>query len=298
MTNNSINNSTKVTTYSTPGAHVWTKDSRSQTVEVHMWDAGGGGGSGRRGLSTAAGGGGGGSGGLYSYVFAPASFFGTTESVGVGIGGTGGAAQSVDTTNGNSGVAGGRSIFGNLSTETVSPAGPGGVNGSAAGLNSTLSDVSGIIGRSDSTSGSGELTNGVAAGYVGAPGTTGYNLMSATSGGGGSGADAGAERTGGNGGDLLMLDSTVIVAGGAGGVESGTINGVNGANQPTTGALMFGGCGGGGGGGQSAGAVAGTGGNGGFPGGGGGGGGGSINGTNSGAGGRGGDGLVIVVEHF
>lgn len=58
-TNNTINGSIKVTTYTSSGT--WTKDPRAKFVEAYGFNSGGGG-SGRNGTSSSSGGGGGGAG--------------------------------------------------------------------------------------------------------------------------------------------------------------------------------------------------------------------------------------------
>lgn len=313
-----VNNdgSTIVTTFTSSGT--WTKDDRSTMVTVIGWGGGGGGGSGRQGASTHGGGGaGGGAGGSFYFSCVPASFFGTTETVTIGLGGAGGAAVVTNDTDGNAGTSGGHTKFGYYSTEIgtalitsgIGPNnfGPGGNTGTTAtaflralytsglilpGVTVSATPIQGVC----PYSGAGKLGNGEDAAAAG--GTYG-RFLTATAGGGGGGADSGTEKYGGHGGKIFQVDdSTVLLQGGVGGLESSVINGTAGNDYLATGGIITGGTGGGGGGGQSVGASAGNGGKGGFPGGGGGGGGGSLNGTNSGAGGAGGDGYVIVIEHL
>lgn len=285
----------------------WTKNASTVNVTVIGWNGGQGGGSGARGASTASGGGGaGGTGGIFYYQ-APGSFFGATETVTIGAGGNGGAAITSNNTSGNNGGDSGLSLFGNVTNlPTAAVAGGGssvsGGNGGGSG-NSLL-----YIGQISSTA----ISSGVGGtGGLAAAGTQGSlqgdvpnNDIAATGGGGAGGADSGNKWAGGNGGDIAKWNDalealTLILAGGAGGIEGGvSINGANGNPGVITGGLVTGGSGGGGGGGQSSGLVAGNGGTGGIPGGGGGGGGGSLNGTNSGAGGNGARGEVWVLEFF
>jgi alpha-tubulin suppressor-like RCC1 family protein len=114
----------KVTTYLTPGAYVWTKDASCQQVTAYIWGGGGGGGSGRRGaVGEASGGAGGGVQPACKYTV-PAVFLGANENVVVGAGGLGGAAQTVDDTDGNPGLPGDPSSFGNIKTNGGTPTDP------------------------------------------------------------------------------------------------------------------------------------------------------------------------------
>jgi hypothetical protein len=98
--------------FAASGTQTWTKNVATKYVEVWGWCAGGGGGSGGAGQ----GGAGGGSGSFFRFK-GPAEFFGATELVVVGFGGTGGA--SVTTGNGNDGTNGGVSSFGNITVPLV-----------------------------------------------------------------------------------------------------------------------------------------------------------------------------------
>ena len=328
-----------VTTYDTAGSYTWTKDPLTQSITVIGWGGGGGGGSGRQGLTTvAAGGDGGGNGGCFFITNIPASFFGNTETVVVGVGGTGGAAQTSNLTDGNIGTNGTNSSVGKISTPigiygqygngnvpergsitstSGHNKGSGGANNGAATFysgsypiitNSSNSFTATATPSTTAVGGEGALANGHASinpfyystDYYGSTYEGGIfnTAITSTAGGGGAGADATTARTGGKAADIKDLKGSDLVLGGVGGVETGTLNGGNGNTQVTSGGIMTGGTGGGGGGGQKTGGAAGIGGDGGFPGGGGGGGGGSLSGTNSGAGGDGGDGLVIIIEYF
>lgn len=302
-------NTVKVTEFTSNDT--WTKDADAQYVYVRVFNGGGGGGSGRRGTDGSSGGGGAGSGGAAFMWGCYAAQLGATESVVVGAGGTGGAAVLADNTNGNDGNPGGVSSFAGYSLNNNTGGsfnnGTGGLNaaGGSGGNNcqylpfDTNADA-GIV--TNSPGGDGSTSNGQAGVDVGHAETGSViREMIGCPGGGGGGANSGAERSGGNGGGWVNFGivglggGSYLIQGGAGGVESGTINGANGSDF-TTGLRYLSGSGGGGGGGQAAGGAAGNGGNGGFPSGGGGGGGASINGTASGAGGDGADGLVVVYE--
>lgn len=310
-----------VTTFTT--SDTWTKDTSTSTVELYIWNGGNGGGSGRRGATTAAGGGAGGAGGGFYYWRGPAHFFDVTETVTIGAGGAGGVTQTVNDTNGNTGSTGGTSLVGRIGVANYASGGAGGTTTSATGGSSTaimydhdilpgnftpahfpLTGGSGgnAAGGAASTMCGTQITTNegafVSRGGAG-PGMIPRGVPIGTPGGGGSGADSGTPRQGGAGGGINVTNNgSSLIAGAAGGIETGTINGTAGTNWSITGGRLFGGTGGGGGGGQSSGGSAGVGGVGGVPGGGGGGGGGSLNGTNSGVGGAGGNGLVIIIEYF
>lgn len=309
-TNNAINSiiGSKITKFTASGT--WTKNVNTQSVEVIVWNSGAGGGSGRQGATTSSGGGAGGSAAGIVTWYGPALFLGSTESVTVASGGSGGLTQSSNLNNGNPGGASGQSSLGNiLITPSLAQAG-GGITGTA-----TTSTVSGAFFWNYSSvgilatpaGGNGGVSTGSTAqnNYNGANQNTVYSQALPCGGGGGSGADAVTARQAGNGGTVNYLSYVAngtlvpIYTGGAGGIETGTINGGNGTDATnTSGGIFYGGSGAGGGGGQKSGGSAGTGGNGGIPGGGGGGGGGSLSGTTSGAGGNGGRGEVWVIEYF
>jgi hypothetical protein len=285
------------TTFDTSGT--WTKAAGTTKIIVIGWNGGNGGGSGRRGTSTNAGGGGGAASNGGFYYEGPACIFGATETVTVGTGGAGGIAIAVDNTSGNIGIQGTQTSFGNLTayvTGTLA-CGRGGVTagaGTAATANNfNIYNESTVARTTQASANAGQPFSGSGQ----PPGSSGglNSFLSPTAGGGGGGADSVLVRVGGAGGAYLSLDTTVLVAGSAGGIETGTVNGTIGSDQFTTGGIFIGGTGGGGGGGMKS-IGPGIGGAGGIPGGGGGGGGGSLNGTNSGAGGAGGAGRVIVIE--
>ncbi len=296
-----LTSSTKITTFGAgAGTYTWTKSTNPPTkwIEVYMWGGGGGGGSGRQGTAEMSGGGGGGAFGTILHETFPAYLFNSTETVLIGAGGSGGISQTSIDTGGLIGTTGNPSSIGYI----TSPGGIGGNGGStgaaAPGTGFTLYNSS-KLGYSGS-GGSGLITNGssISQSY-----NTAAYFSKNTLGGGGAGASAITPYQGGTGGSIKdPSDTNVILAGGTGGISSGTINGSNGlpyvTSSSTAHGVFGGGSAGGGGGGQYLASAAGTGGNGGLGGGGGGGGGGSIDLTNSGAGGNGGDGLLIVIEYF
>lgn len=281
----------KVTTYT--ASDTWTKDTNAKWIRFYMWGAGQGGASGRRATSTTSGGGGGGGTGSLIMMEGPATIFDTTQTVTIAGTTTGAAGQGTNDTNGNglSATAIGATLFGNIQSNASGASTGGTTTNGAAGSGATGYYIAANF--AGPSGGNGTNTTGANAGNVST------NIPTGGGGGGGSGADSVTIRQAGNGSPRVRQDSTTIQAGGAGGIESGTINGGNGTDNipgSTLLGVLSGGTGGGGGGGQSAGGVAGIGGNGGIPSGGGGGGGGSLNGTLSGAGGNGARGQLMVIE--
>ncbi len=278
----------------------WNKNSKTKSVEVYGWAGGGGGGSGRKGTSAAAGSGAGGGAGGSFYFKSPASFFGNSESVVIGTGGAGGNAQTSDANNGNPGSNGNPTSFGNM-LALGGALGLGGTTGSVSGGTAGFAIFS--MGRANATSGASGAASTASAPTITGPSASANPLtFSGTSGGGGGGGNIVTQRPGTTGGAIGDINASIILAGGAGGLESTGIDGHDG-NVFTSGGLITGGTGGGGGGGYSVGASGATsggkGGKGALGGGGGGGGGGGIDTiANSGAGGNGGDGQVIVIEYF
>lgn len=239
-----------------------------------MIQAGSGGGSGRRGAaaSVRCGGGGGASGAMVNNYFVPAALLGTTFTLTLPAVGTGGAAVTADSTNGNPGTSSVAASFasGSLTVSTFSGggAGAGGTNAAGAGGSAQLGPISGQSG------GSASVTGGV--------------------GGAGNNTTNGGASSGGSGGGITSADSAS--AGGAGGLQTlqngftTAAGGVVGGASPGAGSAAMAGLGGLGAGGgaasTTAAAQAGA-----TPtgyGAGGGGGGASVNGNNSGAGGNGG----------
>jgi len=130
------------------------------------------------------------------------------------------------------------------------------------------------------------------------PNSTDAGILAGCPGGGGSGANTLIVRQAANGAPKFDVNLNTILAGGAGGIESGTIDGQQGSSISSAPVgYPFLGTGGGGGGGQSTGIVAGNGANA-ILGGGAGGGGGSINATTSGSGGNGFRGEIRIYEWF
>ena len=276
----------QVDVYATAGTFTWTKPANAKAVEVHVISGGGGGAGGRKGGATSvAPGGGGGAGGSYSMRSFAATVLGQNETIIVGAGGTGGAAQTNLNANGFLGGPGGNSSFGawaattgGLGAQTVTPGSA--VPGSAASARAMFLGGNGGTGSFGST-----------------PGTNGVNSTAGSAGGGGGGG--------------LILTPTIAIAGGAGGVAlasfiaggqatAGTAGGGNGGAGPAaTANTSIPGSGGAGGGSSITAANGGNGGAGGLYGGGGGGGGAGLDAVNnSGAGGNGAHGIVIVTTYF
>ena len=276
----------QVDVYSTAGTFTWTKPAGAKFVDVHLISGGGGGAGGRKGGATSvAPGGGGGAGGSYSMRSFAATVLGANETIIVGAGGAGGAAQTNVNANGFLGGPGGNSSFGTwaavtggLGAQTVTPTAA--VPGSAASARAMFLGGNGGTGSFGSTSG-----------------TTGVNSTAGSAGGAGGGG--------------LILSPTIAIAGGAGGVAlasfiaggqatAGTAGGGNGGAGPAaTANTAIPGSGGAGGGSSVTAANGGNGGAGGLYGGGGGGGGAGLDAVNnSGAGGNGASGIVVVTTYF
>lgn len=254
----------------------WSKPVGDYTVaKIFVVGGGGGGGSGRRGATnTGRWGGGGGGGGSITCITVPFSQLGNTETVTVGLGGTGGSAIIVDDTDGNPGTAGGQSSLGSIAVANGGDRGLGGQT-SAGGTGG------GIRAGFSFPGGSGGSTNGAGAG------------VNSYTGGGGGGAlifSGGGVGSGFSGGLGAAYTSAITAA--TGGAGNG---GTSGVGQNVSTAPGFYGGNGGGGGGNAVASNAASAGNGAPKGGGGGGGGASSNTYNSGAGGNGGDGYVCVV---
>ena len=285
----------------------WTKPTGAKVVEVICIGGGGGGASGRKAATgtTRLGGSGGGGGACAKNTFY-ADLLGASETLTVGAGGTGGASVSVNSTNGNAGVDGGNSSFGNWLIARGGGGGVGGTNSSPQAGGSggsvardTVQSFAGSTtfqsgGGGRSTTGSAGLSNEWG-GASGAPVTDqpGNDAGSSVYGGSGGGTGgtftaAGAARgasAGGKGGFYAV----------GGGGAAGTLGGNGSAGAGPTYSL----CGDGGGGGATyTGATNGNGGAGGRGSGGGGGGAGTNDTSNSGAGGAGGNGVVIVITYL
>lgn len=280
----------------------WNKNPFSKWINVQITGTGCGGGSGRQGASGASCGGGGGPtfGGVN--FAGPASRFPSSVAITIGAGGIGAAGVATPNTNGNDGTTGGGSSFADVNNGTLTLFPNGGRGGQAA--------------TTPQASGGPTVTGGL--GWYSVPGRQGPGHSSPTTnvadtpsldyfqglggaaGGCGSPAYSISTLQAGAGQSWYDSDVNIIYAGGAGGIESGTIDGGNGLDESTFSVTWNNMCGtgGGGGGGQSLGPVAGNGGDGGYPGGAGGGGGGSLNGTTSGSGGDGQAGIIYVYEYL
>jgi hypothetical protein len=273
---------------------VWTKPAGATIVEVYLVSGGGGGGSGRRGATlTARYGGGGGASGAMAAVKLQASALGTTENIWLGVGGNGGAAITVNDTNGNPGTAGSGSLFGGTGTVATSlistGTGVAAVGGTAVSQSSASFSqsfyFSGILPANTYTSTSnppGTL----------APTTPGLQMRALTYGGMGGGLSAANVASGGQAVNITAGNSTKILYS-----VAASANGVL-YTSTSIGNLFMSTSGGGGRASDDNGATpAAAGGIGGF-GSGGGGGGASSNGFNSGAGGKGGDGFCMIITYF
>lgn len=259
----------------------WTKPSTANIVQVIAIGGGGGGGSGRCGQANTSryGGGGGAGGGSIRNLYIPAALLGSTVSVTVGAGGTGGAAQTLADSNGNAGGAGNPSLFGTYASAQGGTGGGGGTSavgtvatGGASDLIVPATTIGGPGGISASTTPT-IRENLSPTGGGGGAWVSSVNVVDVGQNGATTGNSCGTARTGGAGGSS---------AAGSSGTSAPANSGWGGA--------------GGGGGGTDTTTVAGyAGGTGGLYGGGGGGGGGAINGVSSGAGGDGGSGIVIVI---
>jgi hypothetical protein len=279
--------------FTSTGSSTWTKPAGAKMVYVLVFGGGGGGGSGRKrsiaGLATAASGAAGGGAGGRTELWIPASLLGSTETVTVGAGGTGGAAQTTDDTNGNAGSGQTDSTFGSLARARAGSSGSGGTTSAVSGAVAGGGLAEMITNTTYGSSGGGGSTTTGSAGDRG-----GYR-----GGGGGGGGGFQASSTtirnggaGGLGGSLFDTSTSSTAGGGTAGNTSGAPNGGPGAAASSR---FVGGSGGGGGASNST--TAGNGGAGGYPSGGGGGGGAGYT-VNSGAGGNGGDGYVRVVTFF
>jgi len=267
-------------------AGTWTKPTGAKSVRVLCVAGGTGGGSGRRGAAgTVRQGGGGGASGGATRQEIPASALPGTVAVTVGLGTTGGAAVTADSTDGNAAAAvTTSSTFGTyLKTGTSQnvPATQGGGTGS---------------GGVGATAGSGTATGvagGSASGTGGAGGGAGTGQTTGTPGGGGSGGgitSGNVANNGGNGSNLTITSSATM----AGGIVDTTLP-TTAISQPANSGLPGHGAGGGA---ASITQAAQAGADGGLYGGGGGGGGASLNGFASGKGGDGANGIVIVTTYF
>lgn len=295
------NNVVQIDEYTTDDT--WTKPTGAVTVEVICVGAGGGGGG--ASLQNTSGGAGGGGGAVSLGIFNAADL-GATETITVGVGGSGGTANPG--VNGSNGTA---SSFGTWLTAGGGGGGPKGLtaNNTGGGGGGAIGDASGTTGGSPAASGSdaigGQGPGGQSNGQYNAEwggGTGGGSAQSTTGQDGGSsiyGAGGGGGGAGYNGGDIAGGDGGVpqsYTAGGGAAGGAGSAGALPGTAGSTNAVLQaaYGGGGGGGGNGHT-GNNPGDGGAGGAPGGGGGGGGSAQN--VGAAGGAGAAGKVKVITH-
>jgi hypothetical protein len=258
----------------------WNKPAGAKLVTVTVSGTGGGGGSGRRGAagSNRSGGVGGGCGGFLQREF-QASDLGLTEDVVIGTPGVGGAAQTVDNTNGVAGTQGTDCWFGPSQALAKARA-----SGGSGGPGGTTGSNNGAFGGQPLNG-----TNQSGGSSTGAGGSSQFGQYAGSGGGGGGGLDvANTPRNGGFGASVISAGSNFF---GAQGIAPNG-NGGDGPVQPTP--YMPGP--GGGGGASGPGAPGGRGGNGAAYSSGGGGGAASENGFASGRGGDGGPGVIIVIS--
>ena len=276
----------------------WTKPANAQLSLIMLVGAGGGGGSGGFDTGTPMRlGGTGGGGGKLAIAFILSSSLGSTETVTIGTGGSGGTARSGSTLDGNDGSVGGTSTFGSWLSAFGGGGGGGGRSVNLVGGQPGGDMVAGQTGTTSANpTQTGGYTNSGSSGTAtfgsGTPGggnqsypsagLAGYNAINGPTGGG---AGGGGLAAGGAGGALR---------GAAGGTAGAA--GTNAGGAGNTSATHPVGSGGGGGGGHTTTNSSGGAGGAGVRGGGGGGGGSSTGGGTgaSGAGGAGGDGYCVV----
>ncbi len=270
----------------------WAASDANSTTHVACLGGGGGASSGAvEPAGTASAGGSGGGGGSLNQATFLTSSLGSSVTVTVGTGGTGGNAQTA-TGNGLAGGGGGNTTFGTFLTAY------GGTGGSFVGSASdggTGAGLTGAVVKSVCVTPGGSA-KGAPASCSGGGASGGGSSAGGASGAGGSSMLGGAG--GGNGGGLAA--TPVSLAGGAGG-SAGALAGPAGGAAAGAGsngsvlATIFGGGTGGSGGGSNA---SGTGGAGGVGGLGAGGGGGGSSETTSGAGGNGGGGACYITTSY
>lgn len=274
-----------------PDVRIYTADatwdnpspSTARRVFVRLVGGGGGGGSGRKGVAGVNRfGGGGAAAGAVTEFWTLTTELASTRPVTIGAGGIGGTAVTTDSTNGNSGTAGGDTNFAGVTAIGGAFGTGGGSSSGTAGATTANSCVSGVAVANNGPGGAGGSV-------AGAAGTT-VNTLIPTGGGGGGGLDASnTNRAGGTGGPIGSA-AIITLAGGTSGLSGGGNGGTGSAGRGS-------GTGGGGGGSNNAGA-GGRGGNGGGYGSGGGGGAAGTNGVgDSGAGGNGAPGYALIITY-
>lgn len=271
----------------------WTKPQGLKRIFGAFFGAGGGSGSGRRGAAgTNRFGGGGSGGGEGVWLSLAADALPSTVSVAIGAGGTGGAAVTVDDTNGNPGIAGGDTSFGAIAIAKGGAFGGGGSTAAGAlGAGGAVASGNPQYGPFCLPGANGAAGNTIAT----AAGATGFIGTTACPGGGGGGGINSSNTVG-----VAAMTGGAIYQNGvlqAGPVSGATPDGIDDksvflhfSTSLTSGyGPGTGGAGGvpatpdGGNGGRCAGA---------------GGGAGVLNGTNSGAGATGGNGLAVIMEFY
>lgn len=277
---------------SVPDVRLYTTDatwnnpspSTARRVFVRLVGGGGGGGSGRKGVAGVNRfGGGGAAAGAVTEFWTLTTELGSTASVIIGAGGTGGAAVSADTTNGNSGTAGGSTTFAGITAVGGEFGVAGGASTGTAGAAVANSCVAGVSSASNGAGGAGAAVAGVAA--------TTVNATLPTGGGGGGGLNnTNTNQAGGAGGPIGTASGITVLAGGTAGASGGGAGGNGNAGRGS-------GTGGGGGGSNNAGAGGRGGNGGGFGSGGGGGAAGTNSVGNSGAGGNGAPGYALIITY-
>jgi hypothetical protein len=184
---------TVVNSYTTAGAHTWTKPADCKAVRIFCIGGGGGGGSGHVSGGNHAGGGGGGGGGITEITYR-ASDLPSSLSITVGGGGAGGAANSSGT--GNPGAAGtSTTVIGSGITYAIAAAGSGG----AGGTNS------GSAGGAGGAAASSLYPGGAGGAGVNTGSNPGATATGAPGGGSGGGHQGGTDYTGGAGGTRIGI---------------------------------------------------------------------------------------------
>lgn len=254
---------------------------------------GGGAGAGMRGAAaTNRFGGGGGGGGAYVQRIVARSEVADSITITIGTGGTGGAAQTVDSTAGAAGTVGGDTSIGAIIVaKGGNPGGGGSTAAGSAGSGGQLTSCTPIAGPFSVSGANGTAGNTT----TNAAGITGFLGTGAPGGGGGGGiTSANASGTAANSGGSVYQNGTIQ----AGPTSGASPNGVDNkclAVFPSGSLTPLTGIGTGGAGNNPA---TPNGGNGGLYGAGGGGGAGVLNGTNSGKGGDGAQGAAWILEIY
>jgi hypothetical protein len=288
-------NPVDIQVFATPGTYSggsgWQKPAGAKTVSGFIRGGSGGGGSGRRGATSTDcfGGGGAGAVPMLNFYDLEAGLFASQETVIVGAKGTGGAAVTADSTNGNAGTDGGFSKFGSIYQALGGKGGAGGsaTNGLGGAVQFQCIGNTAGNGLQDAQKG-GDSGTTSGSGVAGAPySLTANNGLASTSAGAGGSLSAANVAYAGQAG-MAIYNNTLqsAPAGGTGGANTGAAGGAGNALAMGTNRVVTTGGGGGGA------ALAAAGGAGGIPGGGGGA---SRNGNNSGAGAIGIDGIVVII---